>query len=724
MSDKPSDIADVAFKEAGLGTAEEEAAPSYRVMADSKIPVSKQRGKLWKSRLEAGRKAMSDAKDAWEEAITYYEMTQEGHRTDAGGRRVAAQSTARRLNNEFTATENVVFANVTAQIPELYAKNPVLELTAIARQGEAQSDPEDDVIVKFTAQCEKLINTIINKRMAPGVNLKPKAKRNVMMTLLANMAWFEVGYTKKEDSSEQVFAELEQLSKELQNAKTTKEITETEQKIAALEEKIEFVSPAGPYVRFRHPGQVIIDPIGVQNGDFTEATWIIIEDALPTAYINAVYGKPIKDDDTIVSVYEPTHLLGSNASDSADERNFNLFEKGKDFKAQGFEDEASFKAAQRTKVYYVWDKVTRRLELYSDKTWLWPIWVWDDPYQLDQFFTLVPLMFHDSPSGLYAKGEVSYYLDQQDAVNAINSEMMSALLWARRNIFFNKNKVTQEDADKVLQGDLEHAVGIDVPEGMKITDLVGSIVPPSMQFQQLFQKAPWYQAIDRIAATNDALRGAEFKTNTTNGAIDYYATQGNKRSDERLDAVEDAIAQVGWLLLQLCLRFMPIETAQKLIGEQIDPNQWQPIDPLDPTPMFTVQCVGGSTTKPSRQAKRQEAIQVGQVLAQYVRAAPRVVLPVSLRMMEEAFDGVTITREDWDAIETAITGEGGATGPGGAPTDPKQAALLVTQFLSQLPPQVLQAIGTALARGMPPQQILQQLMQGNGQQPNDPQQLQ
>ena len=35
-----------------------------------------------------------------------------------------------------------------------------------------------------------------------------------------------------------------------------------------------------------------------------------------------------------------------------------------------------------TKVWYVWDKVTRRLEMYADNDWKWPIWVWDDPYQL------------------------------------------------------------------------------------------------------------------------------------------------------------------------------------------------------------------------------------------------------------------------------------------------------------------------------------------------------
>ena len=48
----------------------------------------------------------------------------------------------------------------------------------------------------------------------------------------------------------------------------------------------------------------------------------------------------------------------------------------------------------------------------------------------------------------------------------------------------------------------------------------------------------------------------EFKTNTTNKAIDYYSTMGNMRMDMRLDAIEDALGDVGWKLAQLCLRFM------------------------------------------------------------------------------------------------------------------------------------------------------------------------
>jgi len=695
-------------------------APSYRVMADSKIPVSKSRGKLWKARKEAGVRAMKDIKAAWDESIRYYNHDQSSHRDggsdpdQSGNMRIA-----RRLNDKHSSTENVVFANVNAQLPELYAKNPIIELTAPAHENDEEWKRNN----RFISQAEKLVNSLFSMRVAPGINLKPKGKRATVISLLTNNAWFEVGYIQKETSSDQAMEDLLKASEDLRNAKTPKEIEEVEARIFALEERIEFLRPSGPYVRVRLPGQVIVDPDSTES-DQSDANWIMVEDLLSTQYLNAVYGTRTDDDGTkrVESVYEPTHLLDGGSDE--DDQNASLFSDQKDYAAYGYDSQESFDKAKRTKVWYVWDKTTRRLELYSDKNWSWPIWVWDDPYQLDQFFPLFKVSFHENPVAPFAKGEVSYYLDQQDEINEINDEARRARAWARRNIFYNKNRTDQATADNVLSGAKDTAIGLDVPDGIDPKNIIFSIPPPSANFSQLFDKRALYMAIDRIAATNDVMRGAEFKTNTTNQAIDYYATQGNKRADERLDAIEEAIAHVGWLILQLCLRFMPVETASKLIGQEIDPQNWQPIDPLQPTVLYAMRCVGGSTTKPSGQAKKQEAIQVGQVLAQYVRAAPGAVLGVTLRMFSEAFDSVVIHEQDWAMLREEITaaatqgqngGPGGGQPSGQSGQNPQAMAAAVVQALEQLPPQVLQAIGSALAKGVPPRAILQQMMQQTNQ---------
>lgn len=717
--------------------------PVYKAMPQSRIPVSSKRGIVWKSRKDTAQKAMSDLVDAWDECIRYYNHDQSDHRdgtdlTVAGNRHVA-----RRLNERFSSTENIVFSNINAQIPELYAKNPIISCTA-----QPNNDPNETIQEDQFARCvEKLVNVLFGMKTAPGVNIKPIAKRNVLIALLTNRAWFEVGYVAKDKSSDQAYNDLAQLSDELAKAKDTRVHNEVEQKLVALEEKIEFLQPSGPYVRMRLPHQVLIDPDSC-DPYMRDCQWMMIEDMLPTDYINAIYGTADPERDEIKSIFEPTHILVGGSGQigmSGDDKDFTLFDSDQNsYNAYGFDSQTAFDKAKRTKVWYIWDKVTRRLEMYADNDWKWPIWVWDDPYQLQGFYPLVPMWFHDNPVALYAKGEVSYYLDQQDQINEINDERRRALLWARRNIFYDADSgMTQEIAEKILKGPDSTATPIRVPEGKKPTDLIFSIPPPSTAFHQLFDKQDLYASVDRIASTNEVERGGQFKTNTTNKAIDYYSTMGNMRMDMRLDALEDALGDVGWKLAQLCLRFMDADTVNQLTGQDVTAF-WRPLDNLSDFARLSVVCVGGSTQKLTSQGKKQEAVQVGQILAQYVRAAPAAALKTTLKMMSNAFDDFMITKEDWAAIaeETQMMAQsqmGGAPGQGGPPQgggppqpgagagagpgqggNPLQIAAMVTQALQQLPPPVLQAIGQALAQGIPPQAILQQMVQASqqGQQPN------
>ena len=129
----------------GLGLPPEaEPPPVYKAMPDSRIPVSSKRGGIWRSRRDQGKKSMSDLVDAWDEAIRYYNHDQADHRdganTSVRGRNPSTagnRNLARRLNEMFTSTENIVFSNVTAQVPELYAKNPIVSVSS-----QPTSDPD------------------------------------------------------------------------------------------------------------------------------------------------------------------------------------------------------------------------------------------------------------------------------------------------------------------------------------------------------------------------------------------------------------------------------------------------------------------------------------------------------------------------------------------------------------------------------------------------------
>ena len=697
--------------------------PTYQVVGDSKIPVSKANGKLWKSRLAQWRKVSDEVVDTWEEAIRYFDNDQSKHRLPtehAAGNLIGNQ----RLNNNITETENVVFSNITTMVPALYARNPNAEFTSATENNK-----------RFTTILERLVNVIGTRRPAPGINLKPKAKRCVVTTLLTNRSWVELNWVHKQDSSEQALEDLEQLAKDLQKAKKPQQITEIEGKIDALEKGIDILQPAGPTAKVRSPFDVAVDP-NSRELDASDANWIMVRDYLPTTFILARYAEKKKGSDEYKSIYKPTHIMKAKINEddeSHDDDVFSVYEPKEKMTNFGFDDEETFERAKMTEVWMVWDKITRRVLMYNSKDWTWPIWVWDDPLQLDTFYPLYPLFFYDGPRGPLTKGEVTYYLDQQDAINEITDEERRARRWARRNIFYNKNLVEREDAEAVLNGDDGTARGLNIPEGMKVTDVIGSVVPPSMQFEKLFDKENKYRAIDRISSVGEVLRGAQFKTNTTNDAVQANVSATNMRVDEKSDQIEDWIGSIYWGLAQLCLQYMDVETVVSLIGEEAR-EVWQNMSAQEIRDNFSVQVVGGSTKKPTSQAKKEEALELGQVLGQFVNAAPGPVLKIMLEVMQEAFDEVTIREEDWTTILQAVEQQAaGQQQPqqGGPP--PQQGQQVppqgggegqippdqLQQVLQQLPTEVKAQVAQAIDSGMPPQQALQAAMQ-QMQQPQQP----
>lgn len=690
-----------------------ETGPVYKVIGDSKIAVSKYHGKVWKQRRESTEKLLEHNVDAWKEAISYHNADQSLHRNLTDGNVAGNLSVRRRMNDIQSETENLVFANVSTMIPSLYAKDPDIECTP--------TDPDNEELAGLV---EKVVNAILQKKVTPGVNMKPKAKKSVTMALLTNEAWIVLDWIKREDSSDQAMQDLATISGELEKAKDSKEIETLEGQLQALDDSVSLLSPAGCKLSTKKPWDVLVDATG-DDDDFGDANWIMYSTMLPWSYVRARFGE--KDDNGVFkSVYEPTHILSATANEGIDDQvnNFTLFKNNQDtdWSKLGFEDKKAFDAAKYCKCWYIWDKTTRRVFLYHDGYWTWPLWVWDDPYKLDRFFNIYRLSFHTSPDKTRSKGEVSYYLDQQDAINEINDEEARARLWAKRAIVYNKAVIkSPEILDKFLKGVDETSFGIDLPEGMKLEEVIGSIKAPSMQMKELFNVDRKLQAIDRISSVSDIMRGAQFKTNTTNQAVETYNSVANQRIDERVDSVEDFIGDIGWGITQLVLQFMTADDVAKLIGQAA--TAWKNMPPEDIAAHFNMQVVGGSTAKPTSENKKKQAVQVGQALGQFAKAAPGAVLKVTLKLFEKAFDEIEI--DDWDAIDREVEAQlqQGQPQPGMPQPQPGGGGQLppeIEQAVQSLPPQLQQAFAAIVQKGVPPEQALaaiQQEMNGGGNSP-------
>lgn len=650
----------------GVDASTEAVAPvsSFRVFPESKIPVSKSTGALWSARIGAAKKALVPAIDRWDEVTKYFYNDQTAHRRsrDHG----AGNEAAALKGKGWTETENIVYANLMAMVPALYAKNPSVEITTTS--GMEQDD-------NAARAAELLINTLASKRASPGLNLHVRGKRGILHGLAYNEAWLYVGYVTRDQSSVGFTETISRIAEELADKATTQaRIIELEGELLAIEEASDFVSPPGPDVKLMHPRDVFVDPNSTEE-DLVDAAWVAARVMMHAGYIKAKYFKKGKDNEQYSSLYEPTHILNVQADETTkNDQDSTIFasmrEGASTHKDYGFGDEAAYKQSLYIETVHVWDKVTRRLLIFNAKQMTWPIWVYDDPFGYPTFFPFVRLSLSTDLAGARGRGEASYYLDQQDSINEVNSGIQHARARSRHSLLYDKKSVKDPSTLEALTtGVSDRAVGVDLPDGKTPNDVIWAAPVPALNISELFNKNDLYAAVDRIGGYSDVMRGAEFRTNTTNKAIDAYNSVSTQKIDEKVDAVEEWLGTALSMVLHCCVKWMPDDMVARLIGDQRMPA-WMMYKDLSNQEKITVRILGGSTQKPTGAAKKKQALEVGQILGQFASASPTTVL-VMLKVMEQAFDEIVITAEDWQEIRASIEQQmAGPTGvAGGAPQE-------------------------------------------------------
>lgn len=678
--------------------------PVYRVYKAARIPVSKAHGPLWRSRRDEATNARKQVQASWDECIRYFNNDQ--FSKDDMSRRQPKDGKRQQQ------TENIVYSNAATLLPSVYSKNPKIDITVDQSDMESEKEPDEDVTA--LNDFARVLSRLVNKLIGPQyLNLKPKARRQALFAILTNYGWLKLGWHSREFSSDDVQRELETLADEYAKAKTKEDIERIEGKLQAIEQKFDVLSDTGPYITVKDPRDILVDPSCTDVSDLSTANWLIEFDYLPTNMLRAMYMQADKDETNqdYTYLYKPTHTAVASETDGEDTDGVRFIS----WDGEGEENKDRFDDTIYTHVAFVYDKVTRRVSLYNNEDWTWPLWVWDDPLKLSRFFPFFGLAFAPSTRGAYAKGEVTYYLDQQDAINEINDQARKVRRWAFDKWIYNNNVISQTDVDRVINADGRAALGISIPEGMKAQDFWAPLLPPAAQHPELFNKEDLYKAIDRVSAVSDALRGAQFKTNTTNDAVSMYADAAKIRVGEKIDTIEEMLADLGRALAELCVANYTTEDVEKILSRR-DAALWMQMTVREFNTTLTCSIVAGSTEKPTSANKQQQAIQTGQVLGQFAKATPVTVMIV-LKMLERAFDNVIVSKEDFEQIEEAIKQSMGGQGGAG---DPQQMQAALASLLKLVPPEVKQAIEAASKQGMSPMQAIEAVAQQAG--ANQPQQ--
>ena len=686
-----------------LGIEEEEITdtytPIYKMYGEGKIPVSKAEGKLWHTRQKQALKVMEDVTDQWDLTYKYFNADQ----IDFNDRGEVEFRNSAKLRKTHKNSQNLVWCNNVSLLPALYSQDPTIEIT--------NNKDKDETSQKQATMLERLLNVLLKKRTAPGLHIKQKARKGILNALLTNRGILKIGWTFQINSTEQAMKEMEVITQQLVNAKDTKEIKELEGKLQALEELVNFSQKEGPYVKHVRPYDIIIDPNALEQ-DGTDADWIMEREWIPTEYLKAKFGHQTEDDEEVKSIYAPEAVLPVGNKDRADDDSDVLsnIDDEQAFNTYGFDNAENYKRSCLTECFWVWDKIKHRVYLFSNASWEYPIWVWEDPYMLEEFYPYYILNFHENPNSTLCKGETSYYLDQQDTINMINDQMQKMRDFGFNHYIFDTNSgIDKNDIQKWANGS-NKILGVKLPPNKKWEDILFNGQIPADKAQQLYDKTDVINTIDMITGTDATTRTGEYKTNTTNFAIQSYMAGKTIKLDDKRDAIETWLGHVGWGIAQLCLQFMEKDQVESLIGVG-NADLWENIDAQFIPIKFSLQCVGGSTLKPTSDMKKQQALQIAQVLGQFASASPYVVI-IMLQILQRALDEVVVKEEDIEMIKNSILQQMQAQ-----QMQAQQQAALQDAQADKAEAEALQSeaqTAQMMTQPSPEQQLLTQLQQNNG----------
>lgn len=586
----------------------------YKMVANNKIAISKKEGGLWKSRLDIAKSITKTMRDSW---TNIFDIYQGKDKPDADGKRT-------RLDEQTKTFENLVWANTNGISRETVMKLPHIEITCSSREDEGLAKAYQSIINNYMSQIGNC-----------GLNCKEKLQKADISAQLTNRGIWRLDWVDK-INSDIVREEIMALEAKLAKCKNFDEIREIEGKLYALNEKLDGSGFDGAQITLVDPRNLYIDP-NSQLESGLDADWMIEERVEYEHVLKAKYG----DKEGTVYAGEKGSIGGEDDQEGthkAEDDNYVLGEAGG--------PEIADEKLKTVTTYYVWDKLKKRVYLFQEGRWDYPLWVWNDPLGLKQFFPYYILSYNQNSTDNNMMSEVAYYLPLVNSINKINSQIDKARDRAFDVVLVDRNaRIEEKDLQNITEGKAGF-VQVSVREGIDISKAMVGMPTPGLENQMVMDKSNLYSMIGKMSSADALSRGEEYKTNTTNGAIQQYSQSKKIIVGIKVDKVISFYLRVAKDILSLCLvkfdmddllNFASPAEAQEVNARKIDVFS------------HSLKFAGDDTIEPTSAAKKQEALQLTQLMGQFAGASPAVV-PVVLKMLSRAFNELVITDEDWEMI--------------------------------------------------------------------------
>lgn len=615
----------------------EEAPAPFILVGSASIPVSRKAGKRWKDKIDNALNGYDATRQMWELANKEYQ------RTANYGIKIEGDVGETPLyffqNN---TDENLTRENVKTLLRNTYTRNPTIELTSI--------DPDDE---DQTTALKEVINQLMGRIQAPGLNAKARVRRWIMHAHLTNAGIIKLDFQGKEGSRAQAQEKLLEVQEKLSKSKDMNQIEDLYAQLEQIDEELPSTREPGLILSNVPAGLVIIDP-DCTTLDLRSAKWVDEVVMLSDAYIKNRFLEK-NADGVYVRKVDGKQPGGGFGGDTGDDGGRNDLRDKIVNEVLGTMPDSIMQARSKdkSKCHLIWDRLTKQISLWLDGSWDYPLWVYADDLKLSRFYPYHLLAFTEPLDSIVQEGESAQYYGQVQEINKINARVAFVRMLAYGTLIYNTRKIKETEVRKVIDHmknpNAFDAFGIDWDPQLKLREMFDVFVPPEGDIPAIYDKSDLMKTIDRVNAQSEVSRGGQFKTNTTNKAVEAYGAQQASVQNELTDAVEDALQDLVWSMCEVVVSKYSKEQVIALIGQKLG-DKFQSMTIEEFNQRFSLMIASGSTEKPSSANKKREAMEIAQAVGQVGQATPMTSLRIMFRMFKDSFSSFMFTKDDEEML--------------------------------------------------------------------------
>lgn len=511
---------------------------------------------------------------------------------------------------------NLVYSTLASIIPNIYAKNPEFSVGP----NEAVSQDHYALYSGFG----KTMEAVLKRTLTKEARLKAKAKAALRSTMATGIGWAKVQYQKDYGKDPIIQSRLQDVQDNLAALERTMREAEEgsgeeaeaarrelEIQMQAMQDSQEIVVAEGLVIdRVPNESILLLDDSLIDFTDYPQSDAIAQEVWMTCQRFEELFKCKVPDGATKYS---------SKTDDGANQ-------------SKGGE------SPELLRLYEVWELNSSTIYTIVEGAKTWAREPYQPEFRTRRFYPFHALAYNIVDGYFEPFSDVELLLDLQDEYNAMRSQQIAARKENRPVWLYRLNgSLTEQDMNNIANRGDQQFIGVQGNQSVPLSNDLAHF-PPSPMNPMVYDPSQTLRDVEMLTGAGDASRGFVNKAKTATEA-EIMSMGIQSRSSERLDAMEDWLADIANDAAQLLLQAMPEEHVRRIAGQEA---VWPTLPRPEIFEMLNLEIRAGSTAKPDKNKEREQWLQMlpeikqtVQLIAQYQAQGQTSMADVTQKLMEE-----------------------------------------------------------------------------------------